>query len=455
VAGSVADPGPNATATVSQAGPDSVRVRLSFTGPGVEYLSIQSEEAMRVETHEGYTRGSDGNWLWRGDGTPPDFVFTVAEDSHGYLHVNESWAVGSDGVLLPSFWYADGSESAWYEWGPGDVVADRGYATDELVLLGEYGTATTAGREAEVTAVVSGAVDGTEPDDAVETLAAVTRSLDVGGDPEHTTMVVVPASFSGPYGFAADSAFVIRGDAVWDGLMTHEFLHTRQEFATGADMEWLIEGSAFYYMSLVPYNRGTMDWERFERRIDGTGVDAVLTRNGSYAVAAARGAPVLAGLDRRIREATDNSRTLRDVYVRLNEHDTVTYDTFRAEVTAVAGPNVGLWLDTHVDGTAPVAPPERGQFVPGGWRPALDERLLVCRDGEWVPAASAAPLPAGEPVDTVYTGPGPVTLRGDYRTLDARAGACDRGSLGRLAGPGANRILTLVPRSDLTVVART
>lgn len=447
----------NVTATVSRAGPDRLRVRLTFADSTVNGFGIYpaspwtngwSNEFITVETSDDFRRDPDGFYQWRGDGTPPEFVYTVHEDVYERVDVNESWAFGHDYALLPSFAYNGEKRQR--------LVAENGYGTSEYVLLGEYTTAKTSGRDNHLTAVVSTAIsDDIDAGRAVETLAEVTRSFDVGGDPANTTMFVVPASYSGPFGIGGDRNLLIRGDAVWDGLMTHEYLHTRQEFETAADMQWFLEGSAFYYMALVPYNRGTMDWDEFERRVAPVGHTVALTETTSYSDARLRGPRVLGALDRRIREATNNTRTLEDVYRRLNEHEQLTYEQFRADVTAIAGPDLGPWLDAHVDGSENVTAPEPGQFVPRGWQPSLGERLLVCRDGEWVPAADAGPLTADEPVDIVYTGPGLVTNRGDPRFAERRAGACSRDTLGRIAGPGANDVVTVVPQSSLTFVADT
>jgi len=208
-------------------------------------------------------------------------------------------------------------------------------------------------------------------------------------------------------------------------------------------------------MALISYNRGTMDRDEFKQRVTLPGHSVALTETTSYSNASTRGPRVLAALDRQIREATDNTRTLEDVYRRLNEHEQLTYEQLRADVTAVAGPDLGPWLDAHVDGSETVTAPEPGQFVLRGWQPSLGERLLMCRDGEWVPAADAGPLTADEPVDIVYTGPGLVTNRRDPRFAERRAGACSRDTLGRIAGPGANEVVTVVPQSSLTFVADT
>jgi hypothetical protein len=146
--------------------------------------------------------------------------------------------------------------------------------------------------------------------------------------------------------------------------MTHEYVHTRQDFSTATDMEWIIEAGGFYYMALVPYNCGTMSWRNFESRVAPSGSDAILTQNTSYAAAATRGTAVLAALDRRIREQTDGNKTLAAVFRELNERGAVSYTDFKTVVADVAGQSFDQWLDAHVDGSDPIEPPERGQFDP-------------------------------------------------------------------------------------------
>lgn len=444
--------GLNYTTTVSRAGTDRLRVRLSFDGPAVDafsiHLSVVDETGSpEVVRHDGYVRQSEGVWQWQGTGTPSEFVYTVSENVSQDAHVGETWAMAPLREIAPGIVYEGESR--------GTVRAATGYVSDDIVLLGEYTTATAAGRESTLTVVVSGAVDddvnGTA---ALDTFVDVTHRLDVGGDPANTTMFVVPPFQQGRYGVSWNRTFLIRGDAVWDGLIAHEYLHTRQEFEAGADMKWFVESSAFYYHALVPYRRGTMGWERFSDRTRPTTASLVLTETTEYE-SYRRGTPVLAALDRRIREATNNTRTLEDVYRRLNDQERLTYEGFRADVTAVAGPELGPWLDAHVNGTEPVRPPEPGQFVPKGWRPNLDERLLVCRGGTWKPAATAGPVAAAEPVDVIYTGAGAVRAQGEYELADARAGSCDRDPLGRIPGPGENGVVTVVPESNLTFVADT
>ena len=434
----------NVTATVSRAGPERLRVRLTFAGSTADRFVIGDPGWMGPVKTDGYTRDPGEAWGWRGSGTPPAFVYTVDEAVAEDVQIENGWATADINAITPEVGVEGELRSA--------VRADRGYTTKEFALLGPHETAETRGREAPVTAVVSADTEDVDAESAVRTLANVTRSLDVGGDPQPTTMIVVPAEYEPASGRADGNTFLIRANATEDGLMAHEYLHTRQEFDTERDMEWFVESSAFYYHALVPYNRGTIGWEEFERRITPRGAETVLTENTSYG-GAIRGTPVLAALDREIRESTNNTRTLSDVYSRLNGHATLDYATFRTEVTAVAGPAVGGWLDARVRGTTPVADPKPGQYVPAGWDPALEERLLICADGEWTPAVEAAPLSADTPIDVVYTGPGALRLESDYRTLNRRAGTCDRDALGRTPGPGANGVATIVAASDLRFTA--
>ena len=433
----------NMTVTISRAGPERLRVRLTFAGSTADRFAIADPEWLAPVRTDGYIRDPGKAWGWRGGGTPPEFVYTVDEAVAEDVQIEDGWATADIDAITPEVGVEGGIRST--------VRADDGYATGEFALLGAYDTAETRGRDAPVTAVVSTAAGDVDADAAARTLANVTRSLDVGGDPEPTTMIVVPAAYEPAAGRADGNTFLIRGNATQDGLMAHEYLHTRQEFDTDDDMEWFVESSAFYYQSLIPYNRGTIGWEEFERRTAPRGAEIVLAENTSYG-AAARGIPVLAALDRRLRDATNNSRTLADVHARLNGYETVDYATLRAEVVAVAGSATGEWLDNRVRGSAPVADPEPGQYVPADWRPDLEERVLVCAGGEWTPAVEAAPLRADTPVDVAYTGPGALQLESDYRTLDRRAGTCDRDALGRLPGPAGNDVVTVAATSDLRFV---
>lgn len=435
----------NVTATVTQAEvPGHFRVDLDFTGSNTTTLVFEELPTMEPIETRGYTR--DGEyWVWRGNGTPPAFSYTLDEEADRYHHVTETWAVGDVRDVLPEF-VASGSETR-------HVTVPQGWANDEVLLLGEYTTANASGADGPLTAVVSNATRETvTANQSVQTLADVTRALNVSTERQNTKMVIVPDTYSGPFGFGLNDTFLIRGDAVWDGLMTHEYLHTRQAFETGPEMRWFVEGSAFYYMALIPHYRGTMEWDEFSRRTSPFEPfePVVLTENQTYTAAQARGPPVLAALDRRIRVATHNERTLEDVYRRLNRQERLTYERFRETVTDVAGPALADWLDRYVDGTATPDPVERGQFVPSGWEPAPDRHLWVCEDGHWATVDAADHVVAGEQFDVAYTGFGDLTVSDEVTFHDERAGVCDREAL-RAVGEAAPRLYSVSASSSFSV----
>jgi len=443
--------GLTATVSVSLADGEAVEVSVSFTGSDGRPVGIRPPERASVTDPNGFEEVEEGAWAWRGDGTVPQFNYTIdadtfaERDEHGSggdrSFVGDGWAVLDRDDVEPDVGYRGSVRTR--------PAAPAGYAGSEYALLDDYETATANGADGPLTVVVAdSARPERSPGEIADLPATVTRQLNVSDEPQATTLFVVPAGYDRAFGFADGDELAVRGDSVWDGLLTHEYLHTRQDFETAGDMEWFVEGSAFYFMALGPYQHGSMEWEQFQRRTTPAGSEVVLTNNESYTAAARRGAPVLMGLDRRIRDATNNTRTLADVHRRLTDHERIDYEGFAANVTAVAGTDLRPWLDRHVDGNATVSPPAPGEFVPGGWTPAPGEHLYQCRDGTWQPLRE--PLEVGEPTAVAYTGFGDLRFDGQRRALDGGDMACSTGALPRdPVGPDAG-VYTVVPDTDLT-----
>ncbi|MDQ2074720.1 hypothetical protein RBH20_19510 [Haloarcula sp. H-GB4] len=233
---------------------------------------------------------------------------------------------------------------------------------------GEYRFAVEDGKVGEVRVERPKSLDNLEhPRKTVTTFADVTRLLNVSDSDQNTTVGVVSSENIDSWGFASGDNVCLKGDsrALWDGLMTHEYLHTRQEFAVNSEMEWIIEASAFYYMAVLPYERGTMSQSRANERLrepswkeyTDDGKAPVLKGNSSYRVWSGRGAPVLAALDREIRNRTNGDRTLEHVFQRMSESDReITFSNFKRIVAEVAGENMDAWLKRYVAGTEPVGP---------------------------------------------------------------------------------------------------
>lgn len=257
-----------------------------------------------------------------------------------------------------------------------------------------------------------------------ETFARVTNQIEFSSRTETTWVHIRPPEEMSSSGYAIDNRVYLRGEErfIWDGLMTHEYVHTRQFFDTTPQMEWLIEGSAFYYMALVPYNCGTMWWAEFESRIAPPETDVTLTENTSYGAAAERGAAVLAALDRNIRQKTNNTASLEEVMRSLNTQGVISYHDFQNTVATVAGEDMDEWMDEHIDGNGSIARPQRGQFEPIDEGPPLSADAGRDRTVEATTQitlnATGSTIPSDEDVSIIWRQTsGPNTILTDQDTL--------------------------------------
>jgi hypothetical protein len=131
---------------------------------------------------------------------------------------------------------------------------------------------------------------------------------------------------------------------------------------------------------------------------------------------------VLAALDRRIREATNGSRTLQDLVRRMNAHEgDVTDADFREMAAATAGTPQDDWFDANVGGSALPPRPDPDAY------PARNVSLAPAaveyeRDGTWT-AVGDGPLPAGIPLRVRHPTAGVVVRpAGDAAALNVSGG---------------------------------
>jgi hypothetical protein len=201
---------------------------------------------------------------------------------------------------------------------------------------------------------------GPATDEILSSLATASRQLQVGDRDERLTLFAVPdPARSGGESFPArDEAWVNAGSTLDspNNVWIHEYVHTRQEFRLGEDMEWFREASAEYYAARLTYEQGRISDRELTQHFAGPQYERTrLADRGTWEdarVPYVKGARVLAVLDQNIRESTDGERSLQDVFRRMNEHDgRVTYTDFRAIVSDVAGTSMHAWLDRYVQDT--------------------------------------------------------------------------------------------------------
>lgn len=133
----------------------------------------------------------------------------------------------------------------------------------------------------------------------------------------------------------------------------HELMHTSLRLRPGSDGDWAIEGLAEYYSLQLLVRSGTVSPERSEysyERLAKQGKDAAHLRSSKVSGAGtARAVTVLRALDRRIRDATDQTRSLDDV-VRLlvRESGAVTTERMQKLAEQVSGQDLSAFFKSEV-----------------------------------------------------------------------------------------------------------
>lgn len=133
----------------------------------------------------------------------------------------------------------------------------------------------------------------------------------------------------------------------------HEVVHAALRLQPGTDGDWAIEGLAEYYSLQALGRSGTVSPERMEdayQSLAKRGSEAAHLRSGTVSGAGtARAVTVLRALDQRIRDATDQTRSLDDV-ARLLVREGGTVSTARVQELAqqVSGQDLSAFFRSEV-----------------------------------------------------------------------------------------------------------
>jgi hypothetical protein len=135
--------------------------------------------------------------------------------------------------------------------------------------------------------------------------------------------------------------------------LLHEVVHTALRLRPGPDGDWAIEGLAQYYSLQMLGRSGTVSPERLEQsyeRLAKRGTEAAHLRSKTVSGAGtARAVTVLRALDQRIREATDETRSLDDVArLLVREGGVVTTDRMQALSQKVSGQDLSSFFKAQI-----------------------------------------------------------------------------------------------------------
>ncbi|MFB6164684.1 MAG: hypothetical protein ABEJ31_05950 [Haloarculaceae archaeon] len=383
--------GPTVTATATRVGgTQAIRYRVTVDpAPGADRVTLRVGRTGRIVGGEGFSRRMAGGQT-RLRLTDPSAGATVvlraaadgaaAADSPEYVDAGD-WLLGPV-PFLEVAWSAPNSGRVHRRYPlrqDGGRLANQPDATfgDRYALFGPQTSATRRADGHRIRLVrPRGTTVAAGTDEVLDTLSTAAQQFRVGdrGDDVLVFALPSPARRGGESIPARDESWVNAAEPVDDAnsVWLHEYVHTRQDFALAADMQWFREASAEYYAARLAQRQGRITEAAVRRHLGGSAVTATLTRPRTWSdrrVPYTKGARVLALLDHNIRETTNGRRSLQDVFRRLNARDgPITYAAFAAIVADVAGHPMDGWLDRYVAGSTPVAGiyhggPSRSGFV--------------------------------------------------------------------------------------------
>lgn len=327
-------------------------------------LRVQIPEVSTVRASEGFVRENERTYRWDGSTATPTIEYAVQANRS----IDQTGPIAGPGRLV----YADVGEWAvvsrpltehsWGWYAPSDVGFERettvdgpGAVGDVMAYLGEYDEYTHTAHGQRFRLIVPANADLAETPSALfDSLASASDRLRVGDRDGAVFMIATPSGNidwgvrglqTGPADmWVRDVEELSDPNSVW----LHEYVHTRQNYATTSDLEWLYEGGATYYAALLALEQDRISFEQFRARLDiGTRSrygDSVLAapetwqENAQYHV----GTLVAGELDRRIRRSTERNRSFQEVFRRLNAATSIsTGADLQSIIAATAGDEVG------------------------------------------------------------------------------------------------------------------
>ncbi|WP_433630443.1 glycyl aminopeptidase [Halomicrococcus sp. NG-SE-24] len=357
---------------------ETVRLHLSFDAPAEARSFWVLDYTGNVVSTEGFvadeTEDGDSGYRWDGETASPSMTVETSVDaaagsgdSEGSEYAaTDAWTLVPTPKLAVAWLPADGSEWRYRrplqrESYPKRVeFVEAGVLGGSFLYVGQYEeyTRRADGQRFRVV-VAANATPATKPPEALDALAAASRRLP-GESPDDVLAFVLPDPIRrGGFAAAKTDEFWVHEDAELSdpsNLWVHEYVHTRQSFSLETRMQWFREASAGYFAANASMRQGRVERATVARTLRGKAfADATLSKPStwsSHEVPYYRGPLVLWALDRRIRQATDGDRDLRDVFDRMNrQKGAMSYADFERIVADVAGRSLDAWLERYVTTT--------------------------------------------------------------------------------------------------------
>ena len=435
-----------------------VETRLSIPDSTVE-LEITIPADTDVTGATGFERVDDRTYAWTESTATPSLEYeydaTVSGSHRGRegltFVANDEWAL----VRTPSVGVSWRSTDTDSELARSNMVDGEGVASTHMAYLGPYTEHTGSAAGQTFRLVVPEAADLREdPDEILAALEAAAGRLVIGPRPDVFAVAAPTAGQSwGPAGvqrgpggdfWVRDTEALGTAQNTW----VHEYVHTRQRYATTDATRWTTEGMAEYYAALLAYEAGDVRYEAFRDRLErGTDPeydDVHLADSGTWRGTTAdyeRGAQLFAHLDRRLRADADTS--LDAVVAGVNRRGAeLTQRRFLDAIGSAGGADLRADAERYTETTATPPIASRGEYVAAFGGPDVRYSIAgTAVSGPYRTGALDPPeLVVGETLELDVVAENVGTEPGDFEAelrVDGEVVAVREGRL----GPGASTML--------------
>jgi len=329
----------NALRQVEPNGEYAVTTRVTMPDRVTDLQLALPSQASNVEAN-GFTK-QDGQWVWDGETAQPTLTYRMpanrttqgggpltGEGNYLFVDVGD-WAIVQPPGIGASWRYTGSAVTLDRR----NVVDGEGAASQGMAYLGPHETYTHQANGQEFRLIVPAAADLEESPEAIfESLESASGRLHVGDRDATVHLIAAPTTRVG-WGVRGlqtgdDTAWVRDSEplATPENVWIHEYVHTRQRFQTESSGRWFTEATATYYAALLPLERNRIGFDAFQdvlaRGEQEPQASSVLADPSTWEGNAqyTKGTLVAGEIDRRIRLATNSSRTLASVFRQLNAH---------------------------------------------------------------------------------------------------------------------------------------
>jgi phosphotransferase system HPr-like phosphotransfer protein len=310
---------------------------------------------------DGFSPTSNANaYEWDEQTADPTIQFRVPinepiGDGYNYVDAGE-WAITNRPLRLGISFQAINPDTI--EITRQTAVDGEGVAADGMVYLGGYDRYEFRGADEQFALVVS---DAASPEWTVKEirhrLLAASDRFDGGERSEQLTVFVLADPLRrGGLATSTNAAVWIHeaGLQTPQTTLSHEYIHSRQDYERTAPVEWTIEGSASYYGPLLALKDGAIEYHRFQDVLaQGNDYDVVLADPSTWEQTRADyelGAVTIAAIDERLR---DNGATYTDLFREKNTADSPITDRSFESLAADFDSSMTSFFDQYIRSTPP------------------------------------------------------------------------------------------------------